>query len=105
MDLNMSWASIWLLSDGVTLFGKTGRCTSHLGRPSGRTELDGDSVDIRRSLKEGEGWNTAFRQHELFARNVAAGEQPSASAADGRDVQRVLAALYRSDAAGASVEV
>ena len=97
-----------LLPDGVTLFGEDGAMHFDIWGDHivVGTELDGDSVDIRRSLKEGEGWNTAFRrQHELFARNVAAGEQPSASAADGRDVQRVLAALYRSDAAGASVEV
>ena len=111
MDLNMSWASHLpekLLPDGVTLFGEDGAMHFDIWGDHivVGAELDGESVDIRRTIKEGEGWNTAFRrQHERFARNVASGEQPSASAADGRAVQCVLESLYRSDAAGGSVEV
>lgn len=111
IDLSMSWASHLpekLLPDGVTLFGEQGAMHfdvwgDHL---TVGVELDGSSVDVKRSIKEGEGWNTAFRrQHELFARNIAAGESPTASAVHGREVQCVLEALYRSDAAGQSVDV
>ncbi|MCH2149051.1 MAG: Gfo/Idh/MocA family oxidoreductase [Phycisphaerales bacterium] len=111
IDLNMSWASHLpekLLPDGVTLFGEHGAMHFDVwgDHVMVGTDLDGSSVDVKRSIKEGEGWNTAFcRQHELFASNVASGSAPTASAVDGREVQCVLEALYRSDAAGSSVDV
>ena len=70
------------------------------------TEMDGEQVEVVHKLPEGEGWGTAFkRQHETFAANCISGTAPEPSGEHGRDVQRVLEAMYASVAAGASVQV
>jgi len=111
MTLNMCWASHLpekVLPDGVTLFGENGAMhfdiwgdTVTMG-----TELDDASVDITRPIKDGENWNTAFRrQHETFSCNVGTRTAPASTAVQGREVQCVLDALYRSNEARSSVEV
>lgn len=110
LSLNMSWASHLpegTLPDGVTLFGE--KAAMHFEILNDKpliigSEMDGELVDITQPVRPGEDWNTAFRrQHERFARNVVSREAPSASAEEGRDVQAILAAMYRSAEAGASV--
>ena len=111
MTLNMCWASHLpekVLPDGVTLFGENGAMHFDIWGDSVivGTELDDASVDIKRPIKDGEGWNTAFRrQHETFGHNVSTRTAPTSTAIEGREVQCVLDALYRSNEARASVDV
>jgi len=112
LSLNMSWASHLpegTLTDGVTLLGD--KAAMHFDILSDApliigTEQEGEVVDISQPVRAGEDWNTAFRrQHERFARNVVSRGVPSASAEDGRSVQAVLEALYRSAEARTSVQL
>lgn len=112
LSLNMSWASHLpegTLTDGVTLFGE--KAAMHFDILSDApltigSELEGELVDITQPVRPGEDWNTAFRrQHERFARNVVSRGIPSASAEEGRSVQAVLEALYRSAEARSSVQL
>ena len=110
LSLNMSWASHLpegTLTDGVTLFGEKAAVHFDILSDAPLTigcEVDGELVDMKQPVRPGEDWNTAFRrQHECFARNVLSREAPSASAEEGRAVQAVLEALYRSAEARSSV--
>jgi predicted dehydrogenase len=112
MSLNMSWASHLpegTVPDGVTLFGDKGAMHFEILSDAPLiigTEMDGAIVDITHPVRAGEDWTTAFRrQHERFARNVVSREAPSASGEDGREVQAVLEALYRSAEARSSVHM
>lgn len=112
LSLNMSWASHLpegTLTDGVTLFGEKAAVHFDILSDAPLTigcEVDGELVDMKQPVRPGEDWNTAFRrQHECFARNVLSREAPSASAEEGRAVQAVLEALYRSAEARSSVDM
>ncbi|MCH2132113.1 MAG: Gfo/Idh/MocA family oxidoreductase [Phycisphaerales bacterium] len=111
VSLEMAWASHLpdgTLPDGVTLFGEKGAMHfdiwgDHLVIG---TEMDGELVDVKHTIPEGEGWGTAFRrQHENFAANCSSGTAPAATAEHGRSVQAVLEAMYASVAAGTTVTV
>lgn len=111
MALNMSWASHLpegTLPDGVTLFGDKGAMHFDIWGHSILlgSEREGENNDSTRPISEDEDWNTAFRrQHELFARNVESRTAPTATAEQGREVQSVLAALYRSNETHSSAPV
>ncbi|MAT81816.1 MAG: hypothetical protein CMJ29_09265 [Phycisphaerae bacterium] len=111
ISLEMAWASHLpdgTLPDGVTLFGEQGAMHFDIWGDQLLigTEMDGEQVEVVHKLPEGEGWGTAFkRQHETFAANCISGTAPEPSGEHGRDVQRVLEAMYASVAAGASVQV
>ncbi|MCH2134850.1 MAG: Gfo/Idh/MocA family oxidoreductase [Phycisphaerales bacterium] len=111
ISLEMAWASHLpdgTLPDGVTLFGEQGAMHFDIWGDHilMGTEMDGELVDVKHQITEGEDWGTAFRrQHESFAANCGSSTAPTASAEDGREVQRVLEAMYASVAAGNSVQV
>ena len=55
---------------------------------------------------EANAWDDAWRiQHERFANSVTARVEPHASARQGRAVQTLIDAIYRSAAEGREVEI
>ena len=111
ISLEMAWASHLpdgTLPDGVTLFGEKG--AMHFDMWGDHlmigTEMDGELVDVKHTVPEGEGWGTAFqREHENFASNCTSSTAPTASAENGRDVQSVLTAMYASVDSGSTALV
>jgi predicted dehydrogenase len=70
------------------------------------TEEDGYLVDVKPHVRHEELWNEAWRrQYEMFVKAVVDRVPPAASAEDGRAVQAVLDALYRSSEEKREVEV
>ena len=111
MELALSWAANvpeHLLTSGITLLGEKGGCFYDIWSDKFviATEQDGHLVDISPHVKAGNLWDDAFQyEHELFAESVTKRTPPQASAQDGRDVQAILDALYRSSDEGKEVEV
>ena len=111
MELNVTWAADVAegrLRDGVVLLGDTGGCVVDLwgNELIVTTEQGGRLVDSTKTLTGGEAWAAAWRrQAEVFARNVREGTPPEASATQGRAVQVLIDALYRSAAEGREVGV
>jgi predicted dehydrogenase len=70
------------------------------------TEQEGHLIDMVPQLPEGNAWEMAWtRQHELFARAVHDRTPPVATGEQGRYVQNVLEAIYRSSFEGREVEI
>lgn len=111
MELNVAWAvnvADGRLRDGVILLGDRGGCVVDLWNSElvVTTEQDGRLVDSRPTLAAGEAWPAAWqRQAERFARTVADGTPPEASARQGRAVQSVIDAMYRSAEEGREVGI
>jgi predicted dehydrogenase len=111
MDLSLTWAANIQedrLPSGILLLGDRGGCFFEPWGTTLRiaTEADGHLVDLEPSLPPGDPWAEAWRrEHADFAAAVATRTPPSASAADGRAVQSILDAIYRSSAEGREVEI
>ena len=111
MELALSWAANvpeHLLTSGITLLGEEGGCFYDIWTDKFviATEQDGHLVDVKPYVKSDNLWDDAFQhEHELFAESVKKRTPPQASAQDGRDVQAILDALYRSSDEGREVEV
>ncbi|MCP3902477.1 MAG: Gfo/Idh/MocA family oxidoreductase [Planctomycetes bacterium] len=112
MEFTTSWAANVpesMLPGTVVLLGERGGCYCEIWGDTvvASTEIDGSLVDIRPQLPPGEGpWADAWaREHELFADCVRNRTAPVATAEQGREVQAILEALYRSSEAGREVEV
>ncbi len=111
LELNVTWAanvSPEYLRDAVVLLGDKGGCVADLWNNEliVTAERDGRVVSERQPLPEGDAWGGAWqRQHERFRGFVESRTQPDPSAADGRAVQTVIDALYKSAAEGREVEV
>lgn len=111
LELNVTWAanvSEALCPEGVTLFGDEAGCVFHLWRNelTVTREQEGKVIDERRSLPDVDAWDAAWvEQHRRFARCVRERTPPEASAAQGRVVQGLLEAIYRSSREGREVEV
>jgi len=110
-DLNVAWASNipeGVHPNGVTIFGDRGGCYLDVWgkRMSIGTEQEGHLIDMVPQLPEGNAWEMAWtRQHELFARAVHDRTPPVATGEQGRYVQNVLEAIYRSSFEGREVEI
>ncbi len=111
LELNVAWAANIdsdHLRDGVVLLGDTGGCVVDLWRNKliVTTERDGQVVSEQQDLPAGDAWDIAWRrQAERFCRCVETRTPPQASAGDGRAVQTVVDALYRSADQEREVEV
>ncbi len=111
LELNVTWAAnvnTEYLRDAVVLLGDNGGCVVDLWNNEliVTTERDGRVVSEKHPVPEGDAWGGAWqRQHERFRDCVESRTQPDPSWADGRAVQTVIDALYRSAAEGREVEV
>jgi predicted dehydrogenase len=111
ITLESSWASHLpdgTIGDGITLFGTEGAMHFDIwgDHVLVGNEVGGEMADCKLPVPEGEGWGTAFkREHECFAKSCADRTAHGPSGTDGRSVQRILDAMYRSVEAGAEVEV
>ncbi len=111
LELNVTWAahvSLDHMRDAVVLLGDKGGCVVDIWSNELITtaETDGHVVSEKQSLPEGDAWGVAWtRQAERFCSSVRSRTPPEASAADGRAVQNVIDALYRSAAEDREVEV
>ena len=113
-ELNVTWAANIpedVIPDGIILLGDRAGC--HLDLWNNRLRLtqviDGKLTDevIEPSLDpEDNAWDKAWRsEHEHFRSAVQQRSAPRSSAADGRAVQQIVEALYRSGAEGREVEL
>lgn len=111
LEVTTTWASNiaeGLLPNGIYLFGDKGGCFFDIwtDRIEIATEDSGRIVDLKPHLTPGDHWTEAWRrQHEQFAEAVRTRTPPTASGEDGRFIQAVLDAMYRSSEAGREVEV
>ena len=70
------------------------------------TEEEGYIADSKAELPPGDAWGAAWeRQATSFCEAVTTRTPPTASGEDGRVVQAVLDAIYRSSAEGREVDV
>jgi predicted dehydrogenase len=105
-QLDVAWASNIpedVLPKGVTILGDEGGCHFDVWgtKMVMSSEMDGKLVDVTPQIAHGNGgaWDQAWtRQHELFAEAVSKRSEPVATAREGRDVQVILDAMYRSAA-------
>ncbi len=111
MELNVAWAANIdpdHLRDGIVLLGDAGGCVVDLWQNELilTTERDGQVVTEKQDLPAGDAWDSAWRrQAERFCHCVETRTPPEASAADGRAVQTVVDALYRSADEEREVEI
>ena len=111
MELNAMWAadvSEDRMRGQIVLFGERGGCCLNLWKNEliVTAEQDGRVADVSEPLPETDAWTAAWTlQAETFARNVEKRSPPEASAEDGRAVQLVIDALYRSAAEDREVDV
>ena len=111
LELNVTWAgnvNTEYLRDAVILLGDKGGCVADLWNNQliVTTERDGRVVSEKHALPDVDAWGTAWqRQHERFRDCVESGTRPDPSGADGRAIQTVIDALYRSAADDREVEV
>jgi predicted dehydrogenase len=111
MELNATWAadlSEDRLRSQIVLLGDQGGCCIDLWNNELilTTVSDGKVTDTPEPLPAGDAWNAAWtRQAQAFAGNVERRTPPEASAENGRAVQALIEALYRSAAEGREVEV
>ncbi len=113
-ELNVTWAANLpenILPDGIVILGDRGGCYLDLwnNRLVYTCEVDGKLTDTEIELTtdpEDNAWDYAWRsEHEHFAASIANRTPPEASGADGRTVQQIIEAMYRSSEAGCEVEI
>ncbi len=111
MELNVTWAADvprGALRDALVLLGDRGGCMVDLWNNQVvlTTESGGRTIDEPQALPEGDAWAAAWRrQAERFAHAVAHRSEPIATGEQGRAVQALIDALYRSAAQGREVDV
>ncbi|MHC4416331.1 MAG: Gfo/Idh/MocA family protein [Planctomycetota bacterium] len=111
MELNVTWAVDLpedVLRTGFVLLGDQGGCFFNVWRNqlTVTTERQGALVHQEPALPEGDAWAAAWReQYVRFARAVTERVAPDASAENGRAVQTLIDAVYRSGREGREVDV
>lgn len=111
MEVNITWAANIVpgsLSDGVRLWGTNGGAAFEVfgkevrfaGTANGR--LHDEAIAVATEDAMADMWN---EQYGLFQRSIAAGRALERSGHEGRAVQCVLEAIYRSSQQGREVEV
>ncbi len=111
IELNTTWASnvpgSWI-RDGILLLGDRAACWFNLWSSEMviGVERDGNVVEERPSLHGNDAWTGAWHeQYRRFADAVTSRKPPAASGEQGRAVQAVLDALYRSSRKRLDVDV
>lgn len=111
LEINTTWAANLpdgSLPNGVVLLGDRGGCIVDIWENTLKvaTVQHGRITDWQPQLPPGDAWDLGWRaEHEAFAHAVTTREDPIASVHDGRRVQSVLDAMYRSSETGREVEV
>jgi predicted dehydrogenase len=111
IELNATWAMNIpdeALPDGLALFGDAGGCQFGLQDRSLTlaTEAMGAPADLSPRFRADDPMQQAWdAQAAAFRRLLERGEEPIATAVQGRTVQAVIEAIYRSAAEGREVEV
>jgi predicted dehydrogenase len=111
MELNVTWAadvSRQALRDGVVLLGDRGGCMVDLWNNQVvlTVEQGGKMIDEAQALPDGDAWTAAWRrQAERFAQAVTSRSAAESSGEQGRNVQALIDAMYRSAASAREVEV
>lgn len=111
LELNVTWAanvSPDYLRDAVVLLGDKAGCVADLWNNvlMVTAERGGRVVSEKQPLPEADAWGSAWRrQHERFRDCVQSRLPPAPGGAEGRAVQSVIDALYRSAAQNNEVEV
>lgn len=111
VTIEASWASHLpdgTIGDGVTLLGTKGAMHFDIwgNHVLVGTELGGEMADAKMPVEEGEGWGTAFkREHECFARSCQSRRAQGPTGGEGRQIQRVLDAMYVSAGTQAAVSI
>lgn len=110
-ELNAMWAGNFpqsALRDGIVLLGDKGGCHIEVWTPklTFTTEQSGFLCDVSPDLGKADAWTTAWEEEwKLFVSAISSGTPPNAGAADGRRVQAVVEAIYRSCASGCAEAV
>jgi predicted dehydrogenase len=110
-ELNAMWAGNFpdgSLRDGIVLLGEKGGCHIELWKHKFAlaVEKSGEVSDLTPELADVDPWTTAWEEEwRLFADAIATGSPPNATAEDGRRVQTVVDAIYRSCASGRNEKV
>ncbi len=111
IEMNVTWAMNQpdgALKDGIFLFGDRGGVSFEIfgSQVTLATEEDGHIVDVKPLLAQGDAtqraWDAQYRQ---FIGVVRDGTPPHADAADGRAIQSLLEAIYRSSGERREVDV
>jgi predicted dehydrogenase len=111
IELNTTWAMNIpddALPDGLALFGDAGGCRFGLQdkRLTLATEAQGVPADLSPHFRADDPMQQAWdAQAGAFKRLLEQGGEPVATAAQGRAVQAVIDAIYRSATEGREVEV
>ncbi len=110
ITLEASWASHLpdgTIGDGITLLGTKGAMHFDIwgDHVLVGNEVGGEMADCKLPVPEGEGWGTAFkREHECFTQACAQRDAIGPTGDEGKGIQRLLDAMYRSVDAGAEVD-
>ena len=111
LELNLMWAGNFpegALRDGITLLGEKGGCHIELWKHKMALALEenGDVIDSTPPLPDVDPWQTAWEESwRLFVAAVENGGAPNATTDDGRRVQAIVEAIYRSCASGCCEDV
>lgn len=106
LELNAMWAGDFpqgALRDGFVILGTRGGCHLDLwgNKFTMAYEENGYMCDVTPELGKGDPWREAWEtQFRSFAAAVISGTPPRAGAEDGRRVQTIVEAIYRSCATG-----
>jgi predicted dehydrogenase len=109
VEINVTWAadlSEERMRSQIVLLGDRGGCCIDLwgNELILTTEQDGEIADLRQELPDVDAWSSAWtRQAATFAGNIEHRRPPEASGENGRTVQALLGAIYRSAAEGREV--
>ena len=111
LELNTTWAANICegsLTEGITLLGDRGGCWFDVWGTQIKlaTGQDDEVIDLQPRFTQPDTWVAAWeRQYEHFVKMVTERARPDASLDDGRKVQAVIEALYRSSREDREVEV
>ncbi|MHC4910992.1 MAG: Gfo/Idh/MocA family protein [Planctomycetota bacterium] len=111
LDLNVTWACNMpnnVVQDGIVLLGRRGGLFIDVwgNRMSLATEDQGILEDVEANVGADDPWSQGWRrQADRFLEAVESRSPPHATGVDGRRVQAILDAIYRSSEAGCEVEI
>ena len=111
LELNTSWAGeipSGVIKDGLLLLGDKGGCFFDLwaNQLTLAHVMEGQLVETKQQFPPEDAWEASWqRQYEVFLDNITKRKAPTASVEDGRAVQLLLDALYKSSEQGCEIAV